>query len=96
MNILKLLAVTMFAGFLGACSTQTPQVITQTKYIVVMPPSNLLQCTRTRLPNTAKLTDVDVARLIQRFWRNEETCDANMKAIVRYLQEAQRRLELSN
>ena len=93
---MKALAYVSLMLMLGDCGSMESQIVTRDKLTVVQVPANLYYCpVVASYPNTANMTDIDVARLIVQLHRNNVTCFNSMKAIRDYLDESKKTLENS-
>jgi len=91
---MKLISLVFIGLLLAGC--QTNEKLIQTKLQVVMPESALFNCPEIKsLPNPAKLTDVQVARLIVQLYKNNVACKNSIDAIKDYLEKAQKLIEES-
>jgi len=74
---------------LAACGSKPALIRTNT--VVVMPEEALFNCpTVDTLPQSATLTDVQVARLIVQLYQNNAVCKNSMTALRTFLENAQR------
>jgi len=74
---------------LAACSDPTPEIVTNTKHIIVMPDSSMFECSLvSTFPNTKTLTDIQVANLVKELYRNNKQCYTNINAIKDFLDNA--------
>ena len=70
------------------------QPISVQRHIVLIPPANYFQCEIIELPkNTRTITDLDVAKLITRLYRENVICANNMKAIKEFLENSNKILQ---
>jgi len=85
-----LLLLTMLA--LAACSSDpTPEIITSTKQVVVMPDPSMFECSLVSVfPNTKTLTDIQVASLIKELYKNNKQCYTNINAVKDFLENAKK------
>jgi len=75
--------------FISACSTTTGIKI-ETNTIVIKPSNSLYNCPQLgRLPDPETLTNKQVADTIVKLMRNNKTCNINMKAIQKYISDAE-------
>jgi hypothetical protein len=76
---------------LAACSDPTPEIITSTKHLVVMPDSSMFECPLiSTFPNTKTLTDIQVAGLVKELYRNNKQCYTNINAVKEFLEHAKK------
>jgi len=74
-----------------ACSAPQKEVITDTKQTVIMPDQSLFDCPIIEnFPDTSKLTDVGVAKLLVQLFKNNMTCHTNIGAIQKFLEDSQK------
>ena len=78
---------------LAACNETKPELI-RTQWKVVIPDASIYNCpTIKSFPNTERLTDIDVARIILELYKNNQTCKNSMTALKSFLEESQKQLE---
>lgn len=90
---MKYIMLGLLALVTVACSSE--QVVTNTRYIVVMPAESMFECELTRLPESSRLTDAQIARLLVEMHQNTARCRNNIRAIRTFLEETKQRLERS-
>lgn len=78
--------------FLAACQTTDP-VVTKTEFQVVKPDPSMYNCPSVRLPNTEKLTDVQVAKLLVTLYKNNRACKNSIDAIQKFLDDSESSLK---
>ena len=89
-EILSTISILVLLILLTSC-TSREMVLTETKPLVIKPPASMYNCPTIKTwPKTQGMTDVDVAKLILRLYRNNETCKHSLDAIQKYLDEAER------
>ena len=87
--MIKYVGIFLLALTLGACATKPPMVVDQTKIIAVAPPATLYNCPVILVfPDPSKLTNKQLAKLIETLYRNNETCSINMKKIEEFVEKA--------
>lgn len=94
---MKALVCASIMLLLTACGgNMESQIVARDRLTVIEVPANLYYCpVIASYPNTANMTDIDVARLIVQLHRNNITCFNSMKAIREYLDESKKTLEKS-
>jgi hypothetical protein len=93
---MKQMIMAGIALVLTACGDIEPQIVIRDKLIVVDVPVGLYYCpVVTSYPNTANMTDIDVARLLVQLQRNNVTCFNSIEAIRNYLNESKKTVEKS-
>jgi len=74
--------------FVAACSSE-PVVVRSTQHVVVMPEEVMFNCPVVdTLPETKRLTDVQVARLIVQLYQNNTVCKNSMMTLRQFLEQA--------
>lgn len=90
---MRFLFITYLAVILAGCQS-TSQVVTNTKFRVLMPDNSMYNCpTIKTFPNPNNLTDVQVAKLIVTLYKNNQTCKYSIDAIKNYLENAKNTLD---
>lgn len=84
----------ILAGFvlalLTGCASE-PSIVRSTQNVVVVPEETLFNCpVVSSLPESATLTDVQVARLIVQLYQNNTICKNSMTSLRQFLENAQR------
>jgi hypothetical protein len=80
--------ILFLALFLSACSTQ-PQIVTTTKHSVVMPPVEMFECpTVDTFPESATLSDLEVASLLTRLFQYNQECKYSIESIRTFLEKS--------
>lgn len=80
---------------LAACADPTPEIVTSTKHLVVIPDSTMFECPLvTTFPATKTLTDIQVANLVKELYRNNKQCYTNINAIKAFLENAKKTAEV--
>lgn len=88
----KLLIVPLLLG-LTACNS-VPFQPTVTKYKVITPDASMYECPiQKKWPNADRLTDVEVAKLIVRLYKNNVKCKNTVDGIQKFLDNAKRTVE---
>ena len=86
---MRILAASIIALSLGACSHLPSQTLVKTDSVVVMPDRSLFYCPNVRkFPNAETLTDVEVAKLLVTLHKNNTECQKNINAIYKFLEDA--------
>jgi hypothetical protein len=89
---MKILAASIIALSLGACSHLPTQTVVKTESVVVMPDKSLFYCPNVRkFPNPETLTDVEVAKLIVTLHKNNTECQKNINSIYKFLDDAKKK-----
>jgi hypothetical protein len=89
-KILALCAGLLLAG----CQTDQPTVITTNKFRVVIPPDAMWRCPQvTNLPDPAKLTDLQVAKLLEQLSETNSICRASIQQVKIYLKGAKAKFD---
>ena len=89
----KITLIILFSFIVIGC-TSNPQPIPVQQHTVLIPPANYFQCEVIELPrNTKIITDLDIARLITRLYRENVVCANNMKAIKEFLENSSKILQ---
>jgi uncharacterized protein YcfL len=89
---MKKLLVISFALILAGCNT--PQMLTSTKYQVVVPDNSMFVCPIIRqYPDPSKLTDVQVARMLVELYKNNQICKNSIDAIKKFLEQSKASIE---
>lgn len=89
----KFLSLIPLVLLLAACNESKPELI-RTQWKVVIPDASMYRCPSLKdYPNTATLTDIQVAKLIVELYKNNQTCKNSIDSIKTYLNEAQKQLE---
>lgn len=90
MNVLGSISLLFLLVLLGSC-TSKDVVLTETKPLVIKPPASMYDCpTIQTWPRVPGMTDKDVANLLVKLYKNNETCKHSLDAIRSYLDEAER------
>lgn len=89
---MKKILIGSFALMLAGCNT--PQVLTSTKYQVVVPDNSMFVCPMLRqYPDPSKLTDVQVARTLVELYKNNQICKNSIDAIKKFLEQSKATIE---
>ena len=89
----KVALIILFSLIVIGCAS-SPQPIPVQQHTVLIPPANYFQCEVIELPrNTRTITDLDIARLITRLYRENVVCANNMKAIKEFLENSSKILQ---
>ena len=89
------LTLGLVALSLGGCALfdKPPLPPTKTEYRVIYPDAEYFRCEQIKLPDPDDLTNVEVAKLINELVKSNKICDNNMKAIKKFLEEADKKLK---
>jgi len=91
--MLRVILIILFSLVVIGCASTTQPIPVQ-QHTVLIPPANYFQCEVVELPrNTRTITDLDVARLITRLYRENVVCANNIKAIKEFLENSSKILQ---
>lgn len=77
----------------SACSSVQPELVT-VRHRVVMPDESMMQCSVTSdFPDPARLTDMQVARLLLQLYQDNAQCKNSMDAVRKFLEDARVQVE---
>lgn len=92
---MKLFALIIAVLLLAGCaSTQQPQIVVQTKYVVVKPAEEMYYCPfDKKLPNWKTLMDSQVAKTVVKLYKNNRTCWKSSRSVRQFIEDADKRLK---
>jgi uncharacterized protein YcfL len=89
---MKKILIVSLALMLSGCNT--PQVLTSTRYQVVVPDNSMYKCpVLDTYPDPSKLTDVQVARTLVELYKNNQICKNSIDAIKKFLEQSKASIE---
>jgi len=89
-------ALVLFAalGLAGCASSAGQANLITTEQVVIMPDQSLFHCPNVRkFPDSEKLTDVEVAKLLVNLHANNTLCQKNINSIHEFLEESKKTTE---
>jgi hypothetical protein len=92
---MRVLIASIIALSLAGCAkAPPPQIITKTELQVYVPDRTMFYCQNVRhFPNPETLTDIEVAKLLIELHAKNTTCQKNMNAVYKVLDEAKKKTE---
>jgi uncharacterized protein YcfL len=89
---MRYLVIIPLTLFLAGCNST--QLLTTTKYQVVVPDQSMFQCPVVKkFPDANKLTDVQIAKTLVELYRNNKTCKNSIDAIKKFLEQSKASIE---
>ena len=89
---MKYYVIIPFTLFLAGCNST--QLLTTTKYQVVIPDASMFQCPIVKkFPDASKLTDVQIAKTLVELYKNNKTCKNSIDAIKKFLEQSKASIE---
>ena len=90
---MKPLLLIPFTLILAGCQSTQSELI-KTKIQVIVPNQSMYECPTVKsYPNSDKLTDIQVARLIVQLYKNNQTCKNSIEAVQKFLETSKGSLE---